>query len=63
MDNLGFLFESQKVSMRRIKEFANIEKLESDGNYVAGDHSSNTQRSSTPRGEKDAGRSYCRQRQ
>ena len=26
--HLGFLFESQKVSMRRIKEFANIEKLE-----------------------------------
>ena len=26
--HLGFLFESQKVSMRRIKEFSNIEKLE-----------------------------------
>ena len=26
--HLGFLFESQKVSMRRIKEFANIEKLD-----------------------------------
>ena len=26
--HLGFLFESQKVSMRRIKEFANTEKLE-----------------------------------
>ena len=26
--HLGHLFESQKVSMRRIKEFANIEKLE-----------------------------------
>ena len=27
-EHLGFLFESQKVSMRRIKEFANVEKLE-----------------------------------
>ena len=27
-EHLGHLFESQKVSMRRIKEFANIEKLE-----------------------------------
>ena len=25
--HLGFLFESQKVSVRRIKKFANIEKL------------------------------------
>ena len=28
MDIFGFLFELQKVSMRRIKKFANIEKLE-----------------------------------
>ena len=65
--HLGFLFESQKVSMRRIKEFANIEKDGSGGNHVAGGQSSSDRdrlrRVAGRCGKRNAGRSCCIQRQ
>ena len=60
--HLGHLFElQQKVSERRIKE------LGSGGNHVAGGHSSNNRdhlrRVAGRCGERNAGRSCCRQKQ
>ena len=63
--HLGHLFESEKVSEDRIKEVAN--RSWKWRNHVAGDHSSSNRdrlrREAGRCGERNAGRSCCRQKQ